>query len=805
MNENVQTISHRTAQERILLARHGELSLPEKQQLDAHLAGCAPCRAYAAQQSDLRAALQRSNPAHNTPIPGGLPDAAKLNAHTRRVKMINQTKSSTQWVIRAGLTAAIVLLLAWVVQSRVVLRLLAGYDRQPGMPATITHINERVLPSPDFVSTAVQAPIAWTVSRGAGVKVGVIRNHGEDLMPLSLIAPDAEVVPLKADSQFLVDGKPLKDVLAEQEIRLLVLPQPRDYDTAQLMAAVKKITAGGVLVISGIDQSDASQAKNVTDLGKVGALVVSVVDGNGQIWGAADTIRAIPLFAPDLRGSRNYAPMVAAGVAALVLSAEPGLNPAEVNQRLLETADEMYMASTFNGEWQYGNVQVDSKTGDYSPHANAFHFKRVNAAKAVGAKLDTIWPVNALNAPAAWKTATGKGVIVAVLDQGFHYQNPLFEGHLVDKAAFVEGKTFESEQNFHGTAMAKIVLDVAPDASLQFLLTDERADADVQKAYVDAIDYAIAHGAKIITNSAGPWANTPEVHAAIDQAIEAGVVYVWFHYNGTNPAVIRPGYFWDSSWEVGAFDRFFDSDKPSDLEGGLSCTAPQIAGIAALILQNEPDLTPMQVKQRIIETATVLPGGFLLADAAAAVENRPSGRTLPAAGQGSMNGRMSLVYQKAGSDEKLTLEVTDQQRNHPIPILPPADVLMFEYERTAEKVIYLVQGWPENQVLYLGIAIPAASSLETGQAVIDGLTWQMDLNDYDTYYKADLTGAPQNVQVTLDGKHVRLHWESSEGIPMHRLDSAKNYQPVDEIGYRIYQLDVEGDFLPLAVVSNTKY
>jgi hypothetical protein len=802
MNENVQAISHRMAQERTLLARHGELGLAEKQQLEAHLAVCAPCRAYAAQQSTLRTALQRGNPAYNTPI--RLPNTAQLNAKTRRVKMINQTKSSTQWVLRAGLTAVIVLLLVWVVQSRVVMRFLAGYW-PTGMPAKITVISARVLPSPDFVSTAVQAPIAWTVSRGTGVKVAVIRNHEEDLTVLGLIAPGVETVPLVVDAQFQVDGKSLKDVLAEQEIRLLALPQPRDYDAAQLLAMVKKITAAGVLVISGIDQTDASQTQVVADLGKAGALVVGGINGNGQVLGAADTIRAIPLFASGLLGPGQNTPLTVAGAAALVLSAEPGLNPVELSQRLLATAEEMYTASTFNGEWQYNNIQVDSKTGDYSPHANAFHFKRVNAAKAVGVKLDTTWPVNALNAPVAWKTATGKGVTVAVLDQGFHYQNPVFDGHLVDKAAFVEGKTFESEQNFHGTAMAKIVLDVAPDASLQFLLTDERSDPDVQKAYVDAIDYAIAHGAKVITSSAGPWPNTPEVHAAIDRAIAAGVVYVWFHYDGTNPAVIRPGYYWSTNWEVGAFDRFFDSDKPSDLEGGLSNTAPQIAAIAALILQNESNLTPMQVKQRILETATELPGGFSLADAAAAVENRPSGRTLPTAGQGSMNGRMSLVYQKAGSDEKLTLDVTDQQRNHPIPILPPADVLMFEYERTAAKVVYLVQGWPENQVLYFGIAIPAASSLETGQAVIDGLTWQMDLNDYDTYYRADLAGTPQNVQVTLDGKHVRLHWESSEGIPMHRLDSANNHQPVDEIGYRIYQIDVEGDFLPFVAVSETVY
>ena len=675
----------------------------------------------------------------------------------------------------------------------------------PELP--ITHISQRILPNPDFVSTIVRAPIAWRISRGTGVKVGVIQNHDEDLTVLGLIAPDAAVIPLRVDAQFRVGGKTLKETLAGEGIRILVIPEPKDFNREQAPQVWRELIAAGVAVFSGIDQSDSKQGETAVSYSQAGVLVVGCENGNGLLLGAGFTLKAIPLFAPDRQGNRLNAPLVAAGVGALVLKAEPRLTPAQVIKRLLSTADEMYQASDFLGNWRPLNIIVNEETGDYSPGKMAFRFKRVNAANAVGAELDTLWPVNALNAPAAWQTATGRGVNVAVLDQGFHYKNPIFEGHLVDKAAFVGGKTFESMQNFHGTAMAKIVLDVAPDASLTFLLTDERADADVIEAYAKAIDYAVSHGVKVITSSAGPWPNTPEVHAAIDRAIAAGVVYVWFHYDGTNPAVIRPGHYYFSQWEVGAFDRFFDSDKPSDLEGGLSETAPQIAAIAALILQNEPQLTPMQVKQRILATAAVLPGGFSLADAAAAVENRPSGRILPIL-NGDSNGRMRIVYQKAGSGEKLTLTVTDQKRNWVIPVLPPADVLMFIYRYGAKDAEYIILAYPENQgTISLRFKSDSAKILDSGEITLSDLIWNMSAGEMDTqnYYRAGLSGKNVKMQVTVEGKHVRLHWGGTEAIPLYRMISLQEQTLEAESSYRIHEIEVEGDFLPLPVIASSIY
>jgi hypothetical protein len=285
----------------------------------------------------------------------------------------------------------------------------------PNLP--VTHISQRVLPNPDYVSTIVRAPIAWLVSRGMGVKVGVIRNHNEDLTVLGLIAPDADVIPLRVNAQFQAGSRPLKETLAEEGIRILVVPQPMDFNLEQALQVWKELIAAGVSIFSGIDQTDSAQGEIAAAYTGIGVLVVGCQNGNGLLTGAGFTIKAIPLFAPDRQGNHLNAPLVAGGVGALVLNAEPQLTPAQLIKRLLTTADEMYQASNFEGSWRPMNIFVDKTTGDYSPSKSAFHFKRVNAANAVGAELDTLWPVNALNAPAAWQTATGRGVNVAVLEK----------------------------------------------------------------------------------------------------------------------------------------------------------------------------------------------------------------------------------------------------------------------------------------------------------------------------------------------------------------------------------------------------
>jgi hypothetical protein len=346
--------------------------------------------------------------------------------------------------------------------------------------------------------------------------------------------------------------------------------------------------------------------------------------------------------------------------------------------------------------------------------------------------------------------------------------------------------------------MAKIVLAIAPDASLVFLHHSEEYGQPevVTKAYADAIDYAIETGVDVITSSAASWPNTPEVHAAIDRAITAGIVFVWFHYHGPNEAVIRPGFFWDPRWEVGAFDRFFEDDKPSDLEGGLSCTAPQIAGIAALILQNEPDLSPAGVKRRILETATALPDGNSIADAAAAVENRPSGRQIPSwDGLPASGGQCRAVYQQPGVEGKISIEVQEKGLHWPVPIWPHRDILLYRLRPPSLSTGSSGSGTFQVEVYQDG-GVRLTAELPGGQLRSGESSARVSLSPdgwRGGFYSATLgEGDAPPLHVKVEGDRVRLSWESAAGVPMERARRSGEGVP---LGYHLVRFEVETQLL----------
>jgi hypothetical protein len=656
------------------------------------------------------------------------------------------------------------------------------------------------------VTTIVRAPIAWQKTTGQGVKVAVIQNHQENLDLVTLVAPGAQVVPWLANRQFEINGKSPEKALGEQNIRLLVILQPDDFDPQVLRGAINALGHANVTVFLNVDLATGKDSIELgNDLEASGAITVGQLNMSAAVLGSAISLRKINLFAPyGLSAETGNAALTVAGVGALVLANEPAISAEMIKKRLVETADRMWQASDLTtGQWEPQNINVDPVSGDYTPNGDVFRFNRVNAGAALGQTLDQPWPVHALNAPAAWKKATGRGVKVAVIDQGFHVDNPAFKDHLVEKAAFVPGKDFNGAQNFHGTSMAKIVLSVAPDASLVFLLTNEGGTSEAITATVKAIDYAIAHDIDVITSSAGPWQNTPDVHAAIDRATQAGIVFVWFHYRGTNPAVIRPGYYWDSSWDVGAFDRFFDPDKPSDLEGGLSDTAPQIAGIAALVLQNEPHLSPLEMRQRIIETAAVLPNGCSLADAAAAVENRPSGRKIPAQPNPSTaRGKVEILYSLAGQTEKKTLLIRNFGTKTPLPILPQRNVFIYQHHTNQSGKLPINFLGASKDDLFIGMGFYSAQVLASGEAkptYIDLILEQGDRS------RVDLTApgtSPIKVEVT--GNDLHLHWANPDGVAVMKMDSQTGKYTVPA-GVTLYQLDAEGDFLPLVNLFQSSY
>ncbi|MGD9676602.1 MAG: S8 family serine peptidase, partial [Candidatus Bipolaricaulia bacterium] len=101
---------------------------------------------------------------------------------------------------------------------------------------------------------------------------------------------------------------------------------------------------------------------------------------------------------------------------------------------------------------------------------------------------------------------TGTGVKVAIIDLGFDgladAQAAGELAHVVYTWNYITGTSnVETTGEVHGTAVAEIVADMAPDASLYLLLISDEVDLD------NAAQYCIDHGIRVINHSVG-WYNT---------------------------------------------------------------------------------------------------------------------------------------------------------------------------------------------------------------------------------------------------------------------------------------------------------
>lgn len=303
------------------------------------------------------------------------------------------------------------------------------------------------------------------------------------------------------------------------------------------------------------------------------------------------------------------------------------------------------------------------------------------------------WELKVMEVPAANQMAQGKGVTVAVLDTGAVKNHPAFKGRVISGPDFIGGgaKPGQSYWGAHGTAMASDVLSVAPQSRVlavrmiwdhedparqRFEEASRRAaeegkiDEEVEKAAqaeAKSIRYAVDKGAKVISMSLGSdeWVFTPYsegVAAAVTYAVGKGVVILASAGNGGStdrldtdannvvsypaayPGVIAvaamapEGQRTDFS-QVHTYNTIaapgvdIYSAKNSggyEMVKGTSPACALAAGAVALMLSRNPDLTPREVRDILVQTAKKPPNGYNvflghgLVDAGAAVKTAAS-------------------------------------------------------------------------------------------------------------------------------------------------------------------------------------
>ncbi|HEX5135333.1 MAG TPA: S8 family serine peptidase [Planctomycetota bacterium] len=238
--------------------------------------------------------------------------------------------------------------------------------------------------------------------------------------------------------------------------------------------------------------------------------------------------------------------------------------------------------------------------------------------------------------------ATGRGVVVAVLDAGFDLSHPVLSGHLLDG---IDTLDMDSDPNDlgngyddygegtpdnavgHGNFVAGMVLLAAPDAMILPVRVMDDEGYGTNAAIARGLRFALDRGARIVNISAraATLLDTTDVQRALDEAAARGAVVVASAGNdGKRGLGLIAGD--DRTVSVGAVDDTASVAAFSntagwgeelavyapgvDLEGpmtrgamgvwsGTSFSAGLASGAAALCLELDPRSPPGCVRDRI--------------------------------------------------------------------------------------------------------------------------------------------------------------------------------------------------------------
>ena len=233
-----------------------------------------------------------------------------------------------------------------------------------------------------------------------------------------------------------------------------------------------------------------------------------------------------------------------------------------------------------------------------------------------------------------WRSRTGKGISVAIIDSGIDGEHPALQGKVYEsvearndnkRVLFVPSDSGDSAG--HGTACAGIISSIAKDAELNSIkVLGAQASGDGQ-AFLAGLEYAIKRKFRIINLSLGttkPQFFAP-LHDLLDRAYQAGCIVVAAANNLPQPSF--PSVFSSSLISVSKseekdpyhfgfrFGEIIELTAPGVnvhttwLSGGYrsltgnSFACPHIVGIIALLLETYPNLTPFQVKSALYAIA----------------------------------------------------------------------------------------------------------------------------------------------------------------------------------------------------------
>ncbi len=250
------------------------------------------------------------------------------------------------------------------------------------------------------------------------------------------------------------------------------------------------------------------------------------------------------------------------------------------------------------------------------------------------------WALEAFNGEAVWNRSTGKGVTVAVIDDGVKGNHPDLQGNVLAGKNFVgEGRGDQETVNDHGTAMASIIAGhghgpngssgvkgLAPDAKIlpiTYLKSNKFAPVG---SFAQPLRYAVDEGATVVSMSFAGASLRDDEKQAVAYAFNNDVLLVAgtgnsgsgeLSYPAATPGVLAVGAIGKDLklWENSNYGKHVALTAPGEgiysagvtksymQSAGTSDATAYVSALAALLRSKFPDLSAGQIANRMTQSA----------------------------------------------------------------------------------------------------------------------------------------------------------------------------------------------------------